>query len=452
MSEVEYQEYNPYQAPPAAQTQPKIGNEQFIQNAYNSYLGRQATPQEISRQISEGTSRGESQDQWLKRVTAGMQRMPGRPPPSYQPTTIDPTAARAAYTKSQANPYYGGGGDREAYGDPNAGMDWANYQKQISENVRALPGARPDIGYIPGLGAIDLLSFTPFQWQDNSRRRGGGLTQVEQRLSDFFSGRPDISMPRWQDVRGDFTPSGRGYNYAGQASEREQQLVNSGQITPQTVKEYSALVNPRIRQNKMSSMQRFANDYYGPALMATVGAIGTGGVGAALGPGWGAAAGAGFGALSQGAQTRWKDPAAVGIGALGGAAGGYAGGAGGAALGLGDIGSGALAGAGSSLGRDVSSSAYRGDWNPSQILRNAGIGAVVGGGMGGLRGFTKPGYTNTPSEPGGGFSTPPSIPPGVMQYAGPGVAGATGKTLDYYLPGRQDPQNPYRQRRKRPGR
>lgn len=451
MSEVESgtwnSDYNPYVAP--TQSQPSMSNDQFIRSAYNQYLGRQPTAQEISKQLAEGTQRQESQQQWLSRVTQGMQPIKGAPAAGWTPTNIDPVAAKAAYTKSKMNPYYGGGGDREAFGDPSAGNDWANIQAQIASNVRKAPGTRPDVGYIPGLGAIDLLTYTPFDWQDNSRRRGGGLTDVERSLTDYFGAHPEIGMPRFQDVRGDFTPSGRGYSYAGPASQRELDLVNSGQINPNTVKEYAQLAGQRIRENKPSSMQRFASQYYGPGLMAIAGAAGGAGIGG-LG---GAAFGAGWGALSQGAQTKFKDPLAIGAGALGGALGGWGGGAAGGALGLGNVGTGALAGAGGSLGRDLVSGAVKGKFNPYATLRNAGIGAVTGGAMGGLRGLGQGSVINTPGEPGGAVVEGPTVNPKFLAATTPQVGSAMGKTLDYYLPGRQEarpPQQQLQRRRKRP--
>lgn len=132
--------------------------------------------------------------------------------------------------------------------------------------------------------------------------------------------------------------------------------------------------------------QRAASIY----MPAAIAAVTTAGLGAAGGGIYGALIAAGYNAFMQGAQTRWKDPWAIGLGAAGGFAGGYGGGAAANALGypagtaVNAAASGAGAGAGSATGRTIGS----GNYNPADVAKAGAVGGATGAATGGASNVT----------------------------------------------------------------
>ncbi len=335
---------------------------------------------------------------------------------------------RPSYERTVLNPY-----------DTTSADQYGQFQRKAVMNAQVAPGVRPNVGFLGGgFGGYNMGSFRPTNWDQEygedfeKRNKRMGANPFETRLMNTLS-RHNMRSPKYMDIQASRGSSelpdfGRGYVYEGQAGPEELAMarrLDAGQ--PVDFNRWDALRRTRIAQRPIGTMQKFGQKYFGPAVMGLATGIASGGAGAVLSPFASAGLGAGIGALSQGMQTKWQNPAAIGLGAAGGFAGGMAGGAGGAAMGLGPIASGALGGVGSSVGRDVGVGlANGGKFDPAQIGRNAGIAGITGG-LGGAM------------APGG----PLPIGGGVLGKVGSSaITGAAGSALRNFVPG--GPQPPRR--------
>jgi hypothetical protein len=263
---------------------------------------------------------------------------------------------------------------------------------QAYNDAYVLPAVRPDVGYIPDLGAISFQNFLPYDAWENSRR---DLYPVEDALTTFFSDLDDTPFPKLSEVAppGGLTLPGGGFKYSGERTPEQAALedqILAGNITPQTVMAYDEMMKPRIEAVSYKSDLDKAVDIIAPiglaaamTLMAPYAApVAWGTIGAA-------AFGAGAGALSSGIFSKWDDPLAIGLGAAGGALGGWGGQAAGNALGnaagLGETGVRAATGVGGGLGGATGSylgqSAASGfnNFDPGQLATAAITGATAGG-------------------------------------------------------------------------
>ena len=320
------------------------------------------------------------------------------PPPDFQRFTNAAEQQLMAEGSANANPF------RQDFAA-------ADVIATSGDQSRVLPGVRPNVGYIPGYGDINLHNFLPFdQWENTSRKKASRLYDIsptEQALTDFFTARPQVEFPLFRDVANAENPfqgfPGRGFELRGAPSDREAHLeaeIQAGRVTPQILREYEDYRRTRQQVVAPRAATQFANKIWGPLIVAGVGAIGAGALaapvamgGAGFGPLATGAAGAGFGAFGSGAMSRWKDPAAVGLGAAGGFLGGYgAGAAATAAFGgpaavaaspAAKFGVGAASGFGSGVGASNARSLLNGEFDPGDALRSGGVGAFTGGAAGG---------------------------------------------------------------------
>jgi hypothetical protein len=283
--------------------------------------------------------------------------------------------------------------------NPYAGEYDAASQAVLGEalnDVYVLPGVRPNVGYIPDVGAIHLNNLLPYDAWENSDR---DLYPVENALTTYFSDLDATPFPKFMDVAGDMVRSeglafpGGGFEYSGERTPEQAALedqILAGNITPQTVMAYDEMMKPRIEAVSYKSDLDKAVDIIAPiglaaamTLMAPYAApVAWGTIGAA-------AFGAGAGALSSGIFSKWDDPLAIGLGAAGGALGGWGGQAAGNALGnaagLGETGVRAATGVGGGLGGATGSylgqSAASGfnNFDPGQLATAAITGATAGG-------------------------------------------------------------------------
>lgn len=356
-------------------------------------------------------------------------------PQSTEPgATFDPEAYRRTQERFTMNPY-----DRTE-------MDKAT--NQWMQSVKIIPGANPTYGILPGTDRF----YNLLTGKEEDKSKLDRETLAFGNLTSQRGGNIP-SFAQWSEAGGKL--SGRGYNLRGNASPEEQAALD--RFLAGDMSQAGELARARMQRwevNKLSGMKEFANKYYGPFIAAMSMAPVGPGVGAAFGPVAGALAGGAAGAFTSGGMSRWENPAAIAAGAVGGAAGGFGGGQLASAIGAGPVASGALQSGGSALGRNLTEGAVSGNLNPYDLLRDVGIGAATGGVGGFITGLSQPGqFTPEPGTPGGGFRTPPPVPPGFTRIVAPPAASAVGNTLDYYLPGRQEPPRiSQRQLRRRPRR
>jgi len=295
-------------------------------------------------------------------------------------TQNDPAGQyRTDWEKAQLNPYSNSN---------QAGGQLYNDQMNIYNNMRVAPGVRPNFGYLSGFGGIDMRrGFRPVSWNDfGDQGYGVGAADPYERKMLQLAADRNLQFNKISDLAmqhghpGQTPNFGRGYHYAGTASPEEQQMeaaLMSGQNVD--LNRLSQLRAARIQQNQLSGMQKIAQRYYFPALMA----VGTAGIGSAGGL-LGAGLGAGWGAFASGAQSGWKNPAAIGLGAAGGLAGGWGGGQLAGAMGAGPVVGGALANMGGAIGSNVGRTIGGIPWNTQNFIRDVGLAGVAGAAGGAL--------------------------------------------------------------------
>jgi hypothetical protein len=294
--------------------------------------------------------------------------------------------------------------------NPYAGEYDAASQAVLGEalnDVYVLPGVRPNVGYIPDVGAIHLNNLLPYDAWENSDR---DLYPVEDALTTYFAESDVTPFPKFMDVAGDMVRSeglafpGGGFQYSGERTPEQAALedqILAGNITPQTVMAYDAMMKPRLEAVSFKSDFDKAIDIAGPAIISLAAGLMAPAIGAAAFPAYAGLAstafGAGTGALMGGTFSEWEDPAAVLAGAAGGALGGWGGKAVGGAVGealgatapVGDaaastgfqvasgIGGGLGGATGSYLGRSAASGFDT--FDPNALLAAAATGATSGG-------------------------------------------------------------------------
>ena len=305
---------------------------------------------------------------------------------------------RNSYEQARLNPY-----------DTSAQDRFSQFQTKAYQNTRVLPGVRPNLGYIPGFGAVDMnRGLRPTAWDQYDSGPKSGIDPVEARMLQMASDR-NMNFPRIADVykgKGQIPNFGRGFVYGGTPSAEEQQLTNAflnGQ--PVNMNRLAQLRSARIEQKKLSDIQELARKYYYPLLMS-IGSIPIGGIGGWAGPVTGAA----FGTFNAGVQSKFKNPAALVAGGAGGLLGGWGGGQLGNTLGAGPVVTGAMSGFGSAAGREIGTNAVTGKWDPNNIARNIIMSTAAGATSGAFKppGELPPGVQGPPTPPGptnflGGF-------------------------------------------------
>lgn len=247
---------------------------------------------------------------------------------------------RSDYERTQMNPY-----------DTTAKGAYQNDMNQLWPAIHVQRGVRPNFGFAPGYGTVDVnAGLRPTSWDqyDNSRKGWWSITPQEVQRLQSAGGNP--TMKELMGNKTGLPDFGRGFDYN----------VATGGYSP----------------HQMSTMQKIAQKYYYPALMA----IGSAGMGAAPGAGIGGViAGGAWGGLSQGAQDRFQHPWATALGTIGGGLGGYGGNVLGKSLEFGPTAIGALQGVTGSLGSGIGAKIGGAPTDWAAILRNAGISGIAGG-------------------------------------------------------------------------
>lgn len=331
--------------------------------------------------------------------------------PKVGPTGFNATEYGLAQQRRDINPY------------DTTNAELANEQlRQFANTVRMLPGTRPDIGVLPGGGFYYLggqQGGTLGQRIEDDEYAKYGIDPLTQAYGRVAASGPITPTFMEAQQRG-LEVSGRGYNYgetSPQDAALEQRFLAGDQRAGQIL---ARSRQARIQVNEPSAMQQFAGKYYAPLVMAA-GGLALGGAGAVYGPAFGAGLGATWGAMGAGAMNKWRDPAAIGLGAAGGFAGGYAGSQLGSALGYspGSFAGGFLQGAGGGLGSSTAQQAYTGDWDPMKIARST----LVSGAAGGVGNYVT------------GAMTPPGGQPGIgAQAAGRLASAGAGSALGSLWP------------------
>jgi hypothetical protein len=324
-----------------------------------------------------------------------------------------------AYSSNQSDQAREGGITPPDPNDP-----WLKMRSMAYDKAQVLPGVRPNIGFVPGMGGINLQSFNPFG--------EGQVDPTEQRLVDMASQR-GLNTPTFKSLGPQgFQNLRSGYEYLGSPSPREKELNDAFlRGEPINMDELFQLRSKRIGIHQKSDFQKAMQ-----GLSMAVGAGIFGLTAAPLAPVIGSlAAGTVGGAIGGGVTSTVAshgDPKAsltgLGLGALGGAAGGGASSLA-SSLGAGPLGSAAIGGAVGGAASGAAGGLAKGNFDWRNVAIGAGAGAA-----GSAAGYGVGQIGSTPGYAGEHYGTPPTLNPYAgfaSRFAAPVAGSVTGGTLSH---------------------